>query len=175
MPKALILEETGGPQAIYQPTGEEAFQAYWRTLLADCKIYPTQRLDPSDLAATKKDLDSWRQAKDGERGDWYPLLPFQTKSMLRKMDNHWRFTETESGFYCMVPRASNVGDTVAVLRRSKVQRVLRPSDSRNGPDGQHGSDGYRVIGPAYVHGLIDGQAIDLTDIGVLEAETFTLV
>ncbi|KAI0432749.1 hypothetical protein F5Y09DRAFT_339304 [Xylaria sp. FL1042] len=35
--------------AIYQPTNEPLFCAFWRTLIMDCKSYPVQRLSPEEI------------------------------------------------------------------------------------------------------------------------------
>lgn len=94
MPETLEAEGAVNGPNIYQPSGEEAFQAYWRTLLAECKIYPTQRLDADDLTSYKKIFDSWQQDKDANH---YKAL--QKIDMLKKMNCGWRFALADSGLY----------------------------------------------------------------------------
>lgn len=62
------------------------------------------------------------------------------------------FVETEHGYIGWAPIGTEIGDVVCVLLGSNVPLILRPATE---PD-----DGnWLVVGPAYVHGLMYGEAI----------------
>jgi hypothetical protein len=53
---------------------------------------------------------------------------------------------------CIVPEATKVGDVVCILAGCGMPIVLRPVASQK-------SRSYRVVGAAYVHGVMDGEAV----------------
>ena len=56
---------------------------------------------------------------------------------------------TQAHYMGIFPGSTQPGDVVAVLLGSKLPFVLRPS----------GDDGYLLVGPAYVHGIMDGEVM----------------
>ncbi|KAK3936733.1 hypothetical protein QBC46DRAFT_394344 [Diplogelasinospora grovesii] len=62
-----------------------------------------------------------------------------------------RFFVTDKGFMALGPAQTQPGDRVVVVCGSHVPFVLRK-------DGD--GDGYAVVGEAYVHGLMNGEALD---------------
>ncbi|KAI0865835.1 heterokaryon incompatibility protein-domain-containing protein [Xylaria cubensis] len=153
---------------MYRHTGETAFQAYWRTMMADCEIYPTRRLSDSSLDALKIVLDRWRD-NPAKFDNWLPLNRIQ---MLTKMGAGWRFSITDHhGVYCMVPFASEPGDVLAVMKGGKVPLVLRPNIPQESGD----VAGFRVVGPAYAHGFMSGEAAEAVEKGLLCTEDIVLV
>ena len=68
-----------------------------------------------------------------------------------------RVARTRAGTFATVPVATESTDVVAVFQGVPIPFVLRTSE-----------DGYRVVGPSYVHGLMNGEALTrgsrLTDI-----------
>ncbi|KAI0546654.1 heterokaryon incompatibility protein-domain-containing protein [Xylaria curta] len=154
-------------QLTYIHTGETAFQAYWRTMMADCEIYPTRRLGESSLDALRIVFDRWR--KDPTKFDnWVPLNHIQ---MLAKMGAGWRFSITENGLYCMVPLVSEPGDLLAIVKGGKVPLVLRPTFPQETADVTE----FRVVGPAYAHGFMSGEAAEAVEKGLLRTEDLVLV
>lgn len=83
------------------------------------------------------------------------------------------FAITKSGLYCLVTDDALEGDFVAILKGAKVPVVLR----RRIGDVEDSKDRceYHLIGPAYVHGLMDGEAMALADEGILEKQVFMLI
>ncbi|KAK4539933.1 hypothetical protein LTR36_009975 [Oleoguttula mirabilis] len=63
---------------------------------------------------------------------------------------------TSSGTVGMVPIATKVSDTIAILAGASVPFVLRAATDR-------GPNDYRLIGPAYVHGIMHGEAVTATN------------
>ncbi|KAK8187774.1 heterokaryon incompatibility protein-domain-containing protein [Phyllosticta capitalensis] len=65
----------------------------------------------------------------------------------------WRFAQTASGYVGLVPDAAVQGDVVAVLAGGGVPYVLREV-----PGEKEGT--YRLVGPAYVEGIMGGEAME---------------
>ena len=147
----------------YAPTGEDPFQAFWRTIAADCQgpgLKPMARLSEADIAADQAALQAIRdkieQLHDtsyedkmfGRNGLWN----LRCYRMMNTMLEGWRFWLTASKHFSMIPISSHPGDILVVLDGAKVPIVLRPV-----PDDEAGEK-FQVIGGAYIHGLMDGEA-----------------
>lgn len=193
---AALKRRIFGNGEIYPHTAEATFQAYWRKLIADCEAYPTKRLDAASFAMHKRGFDEWcrrdhdtadtKSATDrvhmeirmdkvhrphaslAERLSKYeePERSLHTASysnMLYNMTRSWLFAATDSGVYCMVPPESQVGARLVVLQGGKVPMVLRPetSDVTTSQTPQ-----YSIVGPAYVHGFMDGEALKLEEVEI---------
>ncbi|KAK4228914.1 heterokaryon incompatibility protein-domain-containing protein [Podospora fimiseda] len=126
-------------------------------------------LAPGGLQATEDAFMDWRETlspikklmalKVDKRPDLFKSLGFMghIKSTWREMGDFWpylsivinrRLGATERGYLCLLPKHTEVGDQVAILKGGRVPVVLRPRD-----DG-----GFRFIGETYVHGIMDGEA-----------------
>lgn len=75
-----------------------------------------------------------------------------------------RFFITSEGYFGIGPEVSIPGDKICVFFGGETPFVLWPQK-----DGT-----YRLCGECYVHGLMDGEAIEMWERGELEEETFTL-
>lgn len=62
------------------------------------------------------------------------------------------------------------GDSISILHGGKVIMVLRPE----GKDAADSIIYYKVIGPAYAHGFMDGQAMQWVVKGALKEVSFVL-
>jgi hypothetical protein len=78
-----------------------------------------------------------------------PGLPI-FKSRLAKVKRGHRMFSTEKHYLGMGPLSAAEGDEVWVLIWAKVPMVLRPRENGS----------YRVIGEAYVHGIMHGEAVN---------------
>lgn len=65
------------------------------------------------------------------------------------------------------PRVASVGDEVVVLFGAQVPFLLSPSASCG--------EAHRLCGEGYVHGLMNGEAMDALDAGTIEERMFRLV
>jgi len=61
------------------------------------------------------------------------------------------------------PQASQEGDVVCVLAGSRMPMVLRPA-----------ATGFRVVGPCYMHGIMQGEAAAMMAEGRIDQEQFVL-
>ncbi|RYP15309.1 hypothetical protein DL765_005790 [Monosporascus sp. GIB2] len=75
------------------------------------------------------------------------------------------FAITDRGYYGLVPRISKPGDVCCWLHGANVPFVLRAQDADHN---------FRLIGEAYVFGLMQGQAYDHLSRGELEEMTFVI-
>lgn len=83
---------------------------------------------------------------------WLPLLLGRSVAL------------TKSGLPCLVPRITTAGDIVVWISGSDYPTILRPCEYN-----------YEVIGKAYVHGIMDGEAIESWKARGGEVETFSLI
>jgi len=75
-----------------------------------------------------------------------------------------RFFVTDNNYIGLAPIKSQVGDEVCVLYGCSVPLVLRNSDNK-----------VTLVGEAYAHGLIDGEAVSLKEEGILKETEWTIV
>lgn len=70
---------------------------------------------------------------------------------LIRTSHHSKIFVTETGYVGFGPRCMRPGDVVCVLFGGRTPYVIRPTAA---------PDEYLFLGPAYVHGLMDSEAID---------------
>lgn len=186
----------------YGITGETAIRAYWRTLLTDCGAYPIKRLSEQEILQTDdafksilgflndklgvsaleeaddKRVDTEEPSKQSvKRGDdkvtnetmiglWESMPEAASTMWLRNYQTRMFFV-TENGLYTMV-RDAMVGDTIVSVEGAKVPLVLRKQESHDGVET------YSFVGTAYVHGYMDGEALNLVETGELHEEEIFL-
>lgn len=76
------------------------------------------------------------------------------------------FFVTDSGLMGLGPRIMSTGDELCVLFGSQVPFVLRPLPLKQQ---------YRLCGESYVHGIMDGEAIDELKMGTLKNTLFKII
>jgi hypothetical protein len=76
-----------------------------------------------------------------------------------------KFFVTEKRNMCLGPGATIPGDIVCVLFGGSKPYVLRPIPH---------TDHHLFVGECYVHGLMDGEAIDMLERGELDRQWFKL-
>jgi hypothetical protein len=130
------------------PTGGTLMEAYNHTLLADvgrqnydrdgelsrgCAVdWELLDMDKSKMTALERQRQSWM------------LIDVKAMTFGR------RLFQTSRGFIGLGPAACNLNDNVCVLLGGQVLYVLR----------EHCNIGYEFIGECYVHGMMDGQALE---------------
>jgi len=157
-------------QMPYPPTGENLFEAYWRTLIFDtdsehrgCRASPelgqvykiwvsgfttsyevTKRLEEQPPGGTGQlDLEALSQSFRlvAQVRASYPFeTAFQDYSSGRK------FCATKKGYLGWVSVAARPGDTVCYLDGNPLPFVIRRCEMQ----------GYRLIGDCYLHGMMRG-------------------
>lgn len=87
------------------------------------------------------------------------VKPFTDCAVTR---SHGRsFIITKTGFIGLAPFRTAVGDAITILQAGDVPFVLRQRANSSGdPDSDDTKQGrYEFVGEAYVHGIMDGQAV----------------
>ena len=74
------------------------------------------------------------------------------------------FAKTEKSYYVLGPKVTKPGDVVCVLFGGKLPFCLRPLGDR-----------YLLVGECYVHGLMNGEAMEMMDRQELAEEVFEIV
>jgi hypothetical protein len=166
----------------YAPTGETELRAYWRTLMLDCACYPIRRLtneeiEAGDIAFERildtnyldnvdgsgkshsgvniKSIAKVRRRRDSRllHRLWEDDIPEPMRSMWRRTYEYWSFTTTNHGLFAMVQHAMP-GDIIASVNGAKVPLILRATKHKHNRRRM-----YRLVGTAYVHGYMDGEAL----------------
>jgi hypothetical protein len=150
-------------------TGEPRLQAYWRTLVADCRCYPIRRLreNQGEIEGQGAVFEAVLRGEEHH----YRLNDLDCWSMAKRMLPHWTFTTSDTGLYLLVTEHLEQGDVIAVLSGAKVPVVLMPIEGSTGDTYAR----YEFIGTAYVHGLMDGEAKSWAEEGRIEMQDFYLV
>lgn len=77
-----------------------------------------------------------------------------------------RFARGGGGFYALCPPGAQADDKLCLLFGGKTLYCLRPTgDAENA---------YRFVGECYVHGVMDGEALDMMEAGHLIQKTFEI-
>lgn len=85
-----------------------------------------------------------------------------------------RFFTSAKGYMGLGPAAIAPDDVIAILYGGDVAYVLRKTDRVMEMDGSAHSC-YEMLGPAYLHGMMDGQAFNALKRGELQEQTIILI
>ncbi|KAL8714717.1 MAG: hypothetical protein Q9225_006509 [Loekoesia sp. 1 TL-2023] len=161
--------------------GGTLLNAYWRTLCYDSKLENAK--DPLRRATVDDRIvhDGWwwncvvdiHSKYKRERRSFRNQDYARFENTLQQLCSDRRFFTSSSGYIGIVPSNTIVGDRVCVLLGGKQPFVLRPCRNNTKGERSHSLE-YTFVGDAYVHGLMDGEAIDMVDKGVLEMQTLVL-
>lgn len=189
-PDGFDTEDIDCPDKIYLHTGEQLFQAYWRTLIADCEAYPTKRLDSSSLAMHKAGFDEWLRLYQGsnemsaQRFHWDIGYDKADRPNLDLKDRLASYSEREQSL--LTVQHSNMlhkmtrhwkfattssgiycmvplGSKIGdrvVVFRGAKVPMVIRSETANGAFVHSESS---VVGTAYAHGFVDGRAIGVDE------------
>jgi hypothetical protein len=139
------------PSEKYPFTNETWLAAFRRTVVLDVGFLPRKR---GFSMVFPDDPDSKEQATFLNRiGEARPA--FYMACYLK------RLAITSKGMMGLVRRETRVGDRVAVLVGSKVLHCLREVST----DVFTGDVRYQLVGEAYFHGMMDGEAMDGLELG----------
>jgi hypothetical protein len=128
--------------------------------------------------------DFYEREEPSEDPDTSGLSEEETATVLAKRDETRRVKElvektvmnrvlcvTEKGYMGLVPYEAKIGDQIVVLFGGNTPFLLRESD-----EDVHGERRWLLVGECYVHGFMDGEAINGLDEEEFEgrSETFVL-
>ena len=69
-----------------------------------------------------------------------------------KATAHRRFVRASKGYLALVPAETEMGDRIVLLAGGRVPVILRESGAED-----HGTETWKLLGPAYVHGIMFGE------------------
>ncbi|KAH7324724.1 heterokaryon incompatibility protein-domain-containing protein [Stachybotrys elegans] len=137
---------------------EEVYDAFWRSLVADRGIQGMGEDDirpaPADMRFQSRMFFGLEGLPDRNLPDHVKLEIFQSRtgrflgSMTQAIINR-TFVKTIDGQMGLGPYQAEAGDVVVILYGCQVPVVLRPQ-----AEGR-----YEVVGSAYIHGVMDGEAV----------------
>lgn len=166
-----------------QPLGE----AVWRTLIGDRTL--SARPAPASCGQTVRTMSTFLRTVeelDPGFGDAATFLTSESPSRIRNLLGFtperqeelrralskfsqfeflfdfgvgsvtFMFCVTEKGYVAMVPHASEPGDTMCLVFGVGTPVVLRAT---RGDDVAANGDQYQLVGDAYIHGVMDGEAL----------------
>lgn len=149
------------------PTGESVHDALWRTLIAnrglDGQLVETgyrqafvkmgsQLLEADsteNTEDTESDLPGW--TKDGHEGS--DIRAFMV--LIEKFCLMRSFALTKGGYMGLVPHTAEPGDAVCIFLGGQTTFILRAVN-----------DHWILVGEAYIHGLMDGEALESGDLSL---------
>ena len=166
------VTESAGPADMMYPGGGTYRDAYWRTLLSDhlteVGTYLGERvseLDETryrgwsqwfhdlvrkpDTCKTTFYRDTLASQRDLDRFDW----------TIMNMNYNRKLFSTSNGYVGMGPADMRQGDTVLLLSGGRTPFVAREAEAL----GSAQNKSWHLIGYAYVHGLMDGEAAPKSD------------
>ena len=137
------------PELLY-PAGGQWTSALWRTMLGDLAMdeFPLERVKDEHEGLFKKARD-WLA-----RGE--PEIPDGILVSLQGMIPNHAFFITESGYVGIGPPQTLPGDQVWVFYGGKAPFVMRRMEKEDGSDK---ICSLTLVGDAYVHGIMDGEAV----------------
>jgi hypothetical protein len=124
-----------------------------------------------------------KRALDNREAPGHPLndREYNLNATLVETTSAYVFGISKMGHFCLVPEGTQPGDVVVSLRGGVVpfvvRRVTGGSEKRAGWGRKKESLGemFRLVGPAYVHGFMDGLAEKSLTKGTLMERQFVLV
>jgi hypothetical protein len=140
---------------------DQRYEALWRTMIGDLVMseYPVERANATH-APDFREIESAFEKEDFPQLNRRPrYLGCSTnrlfESLCGMMANH-AFFITKKGYLGMGPPTTSPGDQVWVFYDGNVPFVMREGDTDNVQKGRHK---LHLVGDAYVHGIMDGQAV----------------
>jgi hypothetical protein len=137
------------------------YEAMWRTMIGDLVIseFPVERVNATH-ASDFREIESAFENEDFPQIDRHPIyLGCSTnrlfESLCGMMANH-AFFITKKGYLGMGPPTTLPGDQIWIFYHGNVPFVMR---KRNTDNVQNGCHELHLVGDAYVHGVMDGQAV----------------
>ena len=161
------------------PPGEGMTNAFWRTLIRDTvrdvagnltrpapSSFANSFLACAELQEFMINADTEAAMRDDPEAvkdtitDSQPFIEACEPGVKGR-----RFCVTRDGYMGLVPTRAEKGDGICVFMGGAVPFVIHPTDN-----GQ-----FRLVGECYVHGLMDGKALDMVlDVDWMEEKNITL-
>ncbi|KAI1270831.1 HET-domain-containing protein [Xylaria sp. FL0933] len=159
--------------------GESSFFAYMQTLSNGCiQIAKREHAQYSDIPKSRWLMYAASYLVQALEGS--DAVASDLREIAREADNEYNaeqwsrsangatenraFARSRKGYFVLGPGIMNVGDIVCVLFGGKMPFCLRPCGSH-----------YLLVGECYVHGLMEGEAMQLAEQRQLFSKAFNIV
>jgi len=133
------------------------------------------RLRSRDKDFYRRTLLAWSTR---EKGEEVPV-GYRSEEAFRDTVNgrckDWRFFITSKGFFGQVLGKPEVGDTIGVLYGSIVPLILRRVHSTHDGSLEQELESFTLVGQSYIHGIMDGEAMDALQSGEVKEKHIVLV
>jgi hypothetical protein len=131
------------------PTGEPVGEVVMRTLCWDVITGSSYELSSLLSKEIENNFIEWHHAlkTTSTREEYQEQMRIKQNLFHLHIGSRTPLCTTEKGYLAAVPFVTKVGDFIAVLAGGRVPFVLRPI-----------GDHYRLVGPCYVHGIMNGEA-----------------
>ncbi|KAK5113817.1 hypothetical protein LTR62_003201 [Meristemomyces frigidus] len=153
------------------PTGEPLLTAYRQTIIAGSQSLDSAEADrvltewrklfrPANILSKLSNSIGIEQIPGGLAMLTFFLGgqtgPRDTRmfGILTEISFGRRLCWTAKGYLALLPAAAQEGDLIVVLRGGRLPFVVRAKE-----------EGYGLVGPGYVHGIMDGEAFDVESCG----------
>lgn len=154
------------PGGIAGESTQSRYEAFWRTLICNTSgpeagITPKNSVLGASFAEWMEErTKGWDEAMELMKDDWFKsamstetphddAADFQVR--LRHAQ-HLRLFRTQNGHLGLGTECMKNGDSVWVIPGSRIPLIFRPVDKGEGGR-------YRLVGGAYVHGFMHGEAV----------------
>ncbi|KAI8944090.1 HET-domain-containing protein [Xylaria longipes] len=178
---ARVEEEPDRPY----PSGGTILDAFWRTLCLDVSSRrPTENIRKRAGPEDRKDHDHFwlfSLLLIYDEPSIYRLVDDPQKSEVLGFTGHIlesiicrRFFFSKNGYMGLAPDGIQQGDMICVLAGGHVQFILRRAGtaSANSPETEVVCT---ILGEAYLHGIMDGEAVRKVDEGKEQFQSFKLI
>jgi hypothetical protein len=142
--------------------GQDTREDFWRTLIAN----RLENFEGEPSITFLQDFKSWLEWNEGRL---YLFLPNNKKlpddrvnALIRRSCLSRTFAVTGRGYPALVPERAQIGDEICMLFGGDVPFILRQRQ-----------ENWSLIGEAYVHGFMDGEA--LKGAGRFHSKLFTII
>jgi Heterokaryon incompatibility protein (HET) len=159
-------------------SGGDIFNAFWRTLIANRSMAFSE--DIPDGCYLTKAVEDDRKVFEGffELEDLSTNstnhMPISVKAGINDKENNFawrmrpvvkgrRMIQSHKGYLGIVPGGTKIGDYICVLLGGDMPFILRPC-----------GDHYVLIGECYIHGLMEGEALQLVEQELIKLQNFNL-
>ena len=110
-----------------------------------------------------KDLADYFDFQEDDTPERNRLVSYEVANQARRCLTSRKLTTTTRGYLALAPLRTQRGDVISILFGCSTPMVLRPLGSH-----------YRLIGEAYVHGIMDGEGTEDYLCGKQREELFRL-
>lgn len=160
--------------SIYQLTKEDAVDAFWRTLLVDQGNYFGLRMLPEEMQHFRDEYLIWtgrHRRKDSlHLNDPTSPTNFEARYSFVFDNMHdslrgYTFAVLDNGYWGIIPSVAKKGDSICVGLGLDVPVVIREVENSESE-----SLLYSFVGPAYIHGVMDGEILEDIEAGKLHQQ-----